>query len=222
MGMLKVVAAKARTMNRTSRPTLTDSIWSDASSGVKISVGDPLFFYSGSGPSFLPQSGSRRAKSERIHADPDPQRCKNQNKMSSFGMLWISHKTGTRSFDGGRWTGRLEGSAVMFHAQFQFFRSGSALIRIDCAFLYRIWIRIGNADPGPGARKLTKNNKYTFLPAFQNWLFYLQKYLHVLWRYLQKVYFPCQNPFVCDGKVWPGSGSAYGSTLVWIRIRIRI
>ncbi len=65
--------------------------------------------------------------------------------MSSFGMLWICHKTGTRSFDGGQWTGRLEGSAVMFHAQFQFFRSESALIRIGfAAKLLLSWIGSGS------------------------------------------------------------------------------
>jgi hypothetical protein len=70
MGMQKVVAAGAlTTMMNEDRQHLKRRNW------CKISVVDPHMLYSGSGPSFLPQSGSgpRRDKSKRIHADPDPQ-----------------------------------------------------------------------------------------------------------------------------------------------------
>ncbi len=70
-----------------------------------------------------------------------------------------------------------------------------------------IRIRIGNAYPDPVSRKLKKIDNLNWFPAFQNgfctYVCFMTKYQHKV-RYI----FHIKITTFCDGKVWPGSGSA--------------
>ncbi len=94
-------------------------------------------------------------------------------------------------------------------------------IRMDSHLIWISWIRIRirNADPDPGERKMTKINKWTWFPAFQNgFCMFYDIDLH-------KVNYLCQKLTLCDGKVWQGSGSEFAWIHIglspWIQILIK-
>jgi hypothetical protein len=122
-------------------------------------------------------------------------------------------------FDGGsRFPSRKGGNGVILVADLGdcvFAVFGSAPSALICSHgsgsgsVLGMQIRIRIQEQGP---KLTNN----LISSLSKWLSYLVGMFNDIYLLVNKEYFSCQNPSLCDGKVWPGSRS--GSGCAWIRI----